>query len=115
MKAEKECELLERINSPADLKGLTVDELERLAGEIRYRIIDTVSKTGGHLAANLGVVELTLAIHYVFNAPQDKIVWDVGHQAYTHKILTARKNRFGTLRQLGGISGFPKPAESSYT
>ncbi len=111
---EKECELLERINSPADLKGLTLDELERLAGEIRYRIIDTVSKTGGHLAANLGVVELTLAIHYVFSAPRDKIIWDVGHQAYAHKLLTGRRDRFHTLRTYGGISGFPKREESPY-
>jgi 1-deoxy-D-xylulose-5-phosphate synthase len=114
MKNEKECELLERINSPADLKRLTLDELERLAGEIRYRIIDTVSKTGGHLAANLGVVELTLAIHYVFNAPKDKIIWDVGHQAYAHKLLTGRRDRFHTLRTYGGISGFPKREESPY-
>ncbi len=114
MKNEKECELLESINSPADLKGLSLDELEQLAGEIRYRIIDTVSKTGGHLAANLGVVELTLAIHYVFNAPQDKILWDVGHQAYAHKLLTGRRGRFHTLRTYGGISGFPKREESPY-
>mgnify|MGYP006277234879 FL=1 len=106
--------ILERIDSPADLKQLTIQEMEQLAGEIRETIIDTVSKTGGHLAPSLGVVELTLALHYVFDTPRDKIIWDVGHQAYTHKLVTGRRDRFHTLRTLGGISGFPKRAESPY-
>ncbi|MBI5522666.1 MAG: 1-deoxy-D-xylulose-5-phosphate synthase [Desulfarculus sp.] len=106
--------LLDTINSPADLKRLGIPDLERLAGEIRARIIETVVKNGGHLAPSLGVVELTLALHRVFNAPQDQIIWDVGHQTYAHKLLTGRRERFHTLRQLGGISGFPKRAESPY-
>jgi 1-deoxy-D-xylulose-5-phosphate synthase len=111
-KAEKR--LLDTINSPADLKKLSLEELEQLAGEIRERIVETVSRTGGHLAPSLGVVELTLAMHYVFDAPEDKIIWDVGHQAYTHKLITGRRDRFHTLRAYGGISGFPKKAESPY-
>jgi 1-deoxy-D-xylulose-5-phosphate synthase len=107
-------EILPRINSPADVKGLTLAELEQLAGELRAFIIELVSHTGGHLAPNLGVVELTVALHYVFDAPRDKIIWDVGHQAYGHKILTGRRERFSTLRQLGGISGFPKRSECEY-
>jgi len=106
--------LLDKINSPADLKGLSLDELKDLAGELRQKIIDTVSRTGGHLAPSLGVVELTIALHYVFNAPNDKIIWDVGHQAYAHKLITGRRDRFHTLRTYGGISGFPKRAESIY-
>ncbi len=106
--------LLETINSPADLKKLAVEQLPRLAQEIRELIIHTVACTGGHLAPNLGVVELTIALHYVFDSPRDKIIWDVGHQAYTHKILTGRKDIFHTLRQSGGISGFPKRAESPH-
>lgn len=104
--------LLENINSPADLKNLDTASLEHLAKEIRELIIDVTSKNGGHLAPNLGVVELTLALHKVFNTPVDKIVWDVGHQAYIHKILTGRKEAFKTLRQYGGLSGFPKRKES---
>lgn len=104
--------LLENINSPADLKNLDTESLEHLAKEIRELIIDVTSKNGGHLAPNLGVVELTLALHKVFNTPVDKIVWDVGHQAYIHKILTGRKEAFKTLRQYGGLSGFPKRKES---
>ncbi len=107
-------EILPRINSPADLKDLTPEELEQLAEELRAFIVESVSKTGGHLAPSLGVVELTVALHYVFDAPRDKIVWDVGHQAYGHKILTGRRERFDTLRQLGGISGFPKRSECEY-
>jgi 1-deoxy-D-xylulose-5-phosphate synthase len=107
-------DILSRINSPQDLKGLKIEELEILAGEIRQKIIDTVSKTGGHLAPSLGVVELTIALHYVFNAPTDKIIWDVGHQAYAHKLITGRKDKFHTLRTYGGISGFPKRSESEY-
>ena len=106
-----ETRLLDTIDSPADLKKLNLEELEQLAVEIRQKIVETVSKTGGHLAPSLGVVELTLAMHYVFDAPNDKIIWDVGHQAYTHKLITGRRDRFHTLRTYGGISGFPKPSE----
>ena len=106
--------LLNRINSPSDLKSLTIEQLEQLAKEIREKIIETVSKNGGHLAPSLGVVELAIAIHYVFNTPHDKVIWDVGHQTYAHKLLTSRRDRFHTLRTYGGISGFPKRAESRY-
>ena len=106
--------LLEKINTPEDLKGLDRSQLEELAGEIREMIIDTVSATGGHLASNLGAVELTLALHYVFDLPRDKIVWDVGHQCYTHKILSGRRDDFGTLRQDGGLGGFPRREESPF-
>ncbi|MFH1406828.1 MAG: 1-deoxy-D-xylulose-5-phosphate synthase [Candidatus Omnitrophota bacterium] len=106
--------LLDKINSPADLKKLKIEELPLLAQEIREEIIATVSRTGGHLAASLGAVELAIALHYVFDAPKDVIVWDVGHQAYAHKILTGRRDNFRTLRQLGGISGFPNRFESAY-
>jgi len=110
----KKYPLLNTINSPADLKKLSLDEMGRLAAEVRSKIIETVAITGGHLAPNLGVVELTIALHYVFNAPRDKILWDVGHQSYTHKLLTGRRDRFHTLRTYGGISGFPKRSESPY-
>ncbi len=106
--------ILEKVDSPADLKKLKVNQLPRLAGEIRNLIIDTVSKTGGHIAASLGAVELTIALHYVFDTPDDKIVWDVGHQTYAHKLITGRKDSFSTLRQYGGLSGFPKREESLY-
>lgn len=106
--------LLEHIHSPADIKSLPRSELPRLAREIRQTIVDVVSKNGGHLASNLGVVELTIAIHYVFDSPTDKIIWDVGHQAYAHKLLTGRRGQFHTLRQHGGISGFPRISESPY-
>ena len=106
--------ILDSINTPADLKSLSIAELKILAEEIREFIIRTVSQTGGHLAPNLGAVELTLALHYVFDAPTDKIIWDVGHQSYTHKIITGRKDKFHTLRQYGGISGFPSRDESEY-
>ncbi|MBN2105692.1 1-deoxy-D-xylulose-5-phosphate synthase [bacterium] len=106
--------LLDKIQYPEDLKKLNIEQLPQLAEEIRTFLVEQVSKTGGHLAPNLGVVELTLALHYVFDMPKDKIVWDVGHQAYVHKILTGRKDRFHTLRQYGGISGFPKISESEY-
>ncbi len=106
--------LLQNINSPADLKTLSVEQLEQLGGEIREMIIKTVSCTGGHLAPSLGVVELTIALHYVFNTPKDKIIWDVGHQSYTHKILTERKDKFSTIRTYEGLSGFPKRSESPY-
>ncbi len=106
--------LLETIDSPADLRGLAVSELEQLAEEIRERIIATVAENGGHLAPSLGVVELTLALHYVFNTPTDKLIWDVGHQCYAHKLITGRRDKFHTLRQHQGISGFPKRVESEY-
>lgn len=106
--------LLDEIDGPADLKALTPEQLGELAGEIRTRMIDIVSRTGGHLAASLGAVELAVAIHSVFESPKDKVVWDVGHQAYAHKLLTARRDRFGTLRQAGGISGFPRRSESEH-
>ena len=106
--------IFSQINASHDVKRLDLEELERLCGEIREEILSTVSKTGGHLASNLGVVELTLALHYVFDLPKDRLVWDVGHQSYTHKLLTGRKDRFHTLRQYGGISGFPKRDESPY-
>jgi 1-deoxy-D-xylulose-5-phosphate synthase len=105
---------LEQINSPADVKRLSVPELKELAGEIRQFILDSVSKTGGHLASNLGVVELTLALHCVFDFKKDMLVWDVGHQCYTHKIITGRREKFARLRHSDGISGFPNPAESPY-
>ncbi len=106
--------LLETINSPADLKKLSMSELETLAEEIRQFMLRSISQTGGHLASNLGAVEMTLALHYVFDFKQDKLLWDVGHQCYTHKIITGRKAGFERLRQVGGISGFPNPAESEY-
>jgi 1-deoxy-D-xylulose-5-phosphate synthase len=105
---------LSDIGSPADLRSLTVPELDVIAGDLRDTIINTISKTGGHLAPSLGVVELTLALHYVFNTPQDKLVWDVGHQVYAHKLLTGRQEQFHTLRQYKGLSGFPKFKESEY-
>ncbi len=105
---------LENINSPKDIKKLSTDELEQLCQEIREFMIENVSKTGGHLASNLGVVELTVALHKVFNSPNDQIVFDVGHQCYTHKILTGRKEKFNTLRTEGGISGFTRPSESEH-
>jgi 1-deoxy-D-xylulose-5-phosphate synthase len=106
--------ILNTINSPVDLRELPESQLPQLASEIRTRIIETVSEVGGHLAPCLGVVELTLALHYVFNTPDDKIVWDVGHQCYTHKLITGRREQFGTIRQYKGLSGFPKRAESPY-
>jgi 1-deoxy-D-xylulose-5-phosphate synthase len=106
--------ILQSINSPEDLRQLSVAELEQLAANIREEIVETVSNTGGHLAPNLGVVELTLALHYVFNTPSDKLIWDVGHQAYAHKLVTGRKDKFNTIRQYKGLSGFPKRSESPY-
>lgn len=106
--------ILDKVNYPEDLKKLNLEEKQILAQEIRDKIINTVSNTGGHLASNLGVVELTMAIHSVFNCPKDKIIWDVGHQTYVHKILTGRKDKLDTLRQLDGMAGFPKTSESEY-
>jgi 1-deoxy-D-xylulose-5-phosphate synthase len=106
--------ILATINFPDDIRRLDLVSMNRLAGEIREKIIDTVSRNGGHLASSLGTVELTLAIHHVFDTPRDKLIWDVGHQAYAHKIITGRKNLFHTLRKKGGISGFPRREESPY-
>ena len=106
--------ILDQIDKPEDLKKLNIVEKKQLANEIRDYIIEIVSKNGGHLASNLGVVELTIAMHSVFCSPEDKIIWDVGHQAYVHKILTGRKEKLKTLRKFNGISGFPKTAESEY-
>ena len=106
--------LLQTINSPADVRRLSRGELEQLAVELRDFLLQTISQTGGHLGSNLGTVELTVALHHVFNTPHDRLVWDVGHQTYPHKILTGRRERMGSLRQLGGISGFPRRDESEY-
>ena len=106
--------MLEKINSPEDVKRLNIEEKNKLAEEIREYILKVVSENGGHLASNLGIVELTIALHSVFNMPKDKVVWDVGHQAYVHKIITGRREQFKTLRKLNGISGFPKVNESEY-
>jgi 1-deoxy-D-xylulose-5-phosphate synthase len=108
------CPLLSTIDTPADLRRLEAGQLKELAAELRAYLIDSVSRTGGHLAAGLGVVELTIALHYVFDTPEDRLVWDVGHQAYPHKILTGRRARMSRLRQKGGLSGFPKRGESDY-
>ena len=106
--------VLDRVNSPKDVKQLNIDELNELCGDVRKLMIETVSQTGGHLASNLGVVELTVAMHKVFTSPVDQFVFDVGHQCYTHKILTGRKDRFETLRCENGISGFTRPVESEH-
>ena len=106
--------LLETINYPADLRELSLNQLEQICDELRNFIIESVLTHGGHFAANLGVVELTVALHYVFNTPDDRLVWDVGHQAYGHKILTGRRENFHTNRKMGGLSGFPKMDESEY-
>ena len=106
--------ILQNINSPEDLRRLSISELDKLAADIREEIVKTVSITGGHLAPSLGVVELTLALHYVFNTPSDKLIWDVGHQTYAHKLITGRRDRFTTLRQYKGLSGFPKRQESPF-
>ena len=106
--------LLQKINDPADMRALSRPELHKLANELRTYLLESVSQTGGHLSSNLGTVELTIALHYVFNTPHDRIVWDVGHQTYPHKILTGRRDRMPSLRQLGGLSGFPRRDESPY-
>src|SRR5499427_8510393 len=106
--------LLDRVHVPSDLKNLSADQLRQLADELRHETIDAVANTGGHLGAGLGVVELTVALHYVFDTPNDRLIWDVGHQAYPHKILTGRRDRIRTLRQGGGLSGFTKRSESEY-
>ena len=106
--------LLEKIEQSSDIKKLKVEDYPVLAQEIRQFLLEKISRTGGHLASNLGVVELTMALHLAFDLPKDKIIWDVGHQAYTHKILSGRKDGFDDLRQFGGMSGFPKRKESPY-
>ena len=106
--------MLETIKSPADLRGLSPSQLEALAAEIREFLIEHISETGGHLSPNLGVVELTLALHRVFDSPRDAIIWDTGHQAYVHKLVTGRAAGFKTLRQAGGMSGYPSRAESEH-
>ncbi|HEX8885812.1 MAG TPA: 1-deoxy-D-xylulose-5-phosphate synthase N-terminal domain-containing protein, partial [Noviherbaspirillum sp.] len=107
-------DLLKKIEGPGDLRRLSRSQLKPLADELRAFLLDSVSRTGGHLSSNLGTVELTIALHYVFNTPDDRIVWDVGHQTYPHKILTGRRERMGSLRQQGGISGFPRRDESPF-
>ena len=114
MSDESKTPLLDRVRFPSDLKNLSAEQLRQLADELRTEMVDAVAKTGGHLGAGLGVVELTVALHYVFDTPDDKLIWDVGHQAYPHKILTGRRDRIRTLRQGGGLSGFTKRAESEY-
>lgn len=106
--------LLDLIDSPQDLRRLDKKQLPRLAGELRAFLLESVGQTGGHFASNLGAVELTIALHYVYDTPEDKLVWDVGHQSYPHKILTGRKNQMHTMRQYGGLAGFPKRCESEY-
>ncbi|NDG54670.1 MAG: 1-deoxy-D-xylulose-5-phosphate synthase, partial [Betaproteobacteria bacterium] len=106
--------LLEQVNQPEDLRRLAEDQLPALAQELRAFILDSVSKTGGHLSSNLGSVELSVALHYCYNTPYDRLIWDVGHQSYPHKILTGRREAMSTLRQLNGLSGFPKRSESPY-
>src|SRR5207253_11143423 len=106
--------LLDTVSDPSDTRGFTLEQLQQLADEVRRDLVHSVSRTGGHLGAGLGVVELTVALHHVFNTPKDKLIWDVGHQAYPHKILTGRRDRIRKLRQGGGLSGFTKRAESEY-
>src|SRR5215470_6110813 len=106
--------VLDRVTTPADIRGMSREELRHLADDVRARLIDVCSHTGGHIGAGLGVVELTIALHYVFDTPRDQLVWDVGHQGYPHKLLTGRNAKFETLRQEGGISGFLKRSESEY-
>ena len=110
----KKFKYLDNVNFPSDIKNLSLSELKELAAEVRQEMIDAVSETGGHLGAGLGVVELTVALHYVFNTPNDKLIWDVGHQTYPHKILTGRKDKIRSLRKGGGLSGFTKRSESEY-
>lgn len=113
-KTQKNLNLLDSINSPADLKCLKRSDLPKLAEELRKMIVGVVSVNGGHLASSLGAVELTIALHYVFDTPEDKIIWDVGHQSYAHKLLTGRRERFHTIRKYGGLCGFTRMSESPY-
>jgi 1-deoxy-D-xylulose-5-phosphate synthase len=112
--SQKDFKFLDGVNSPEDLKKLNTAQLTGLSEDIRKFLIWNISRTGGHLGSNLGIVELTVALHYIFDSPKDKIIWDVGHQSYVHKILTGRKDRFGELRKLNGISGFTKISESEH-
>jgi len=105
-------ELLNTIQSPSDLRTLERKQLPEIARQLREFLIESVALTGGHLSSNLGTVELTVALHYVFNTPEDRLVWDVGHQTYAHKVLTGRRERMSTLRQYGGVAGFPRRVES---
>src|SRR6188768_3677692 len=114
MTARPDTPLLDTVDTPADLRQLERKDLRQLADELRAEMIDAVGSTGGHLGSGLGVVELTVAVHYVFDTPTDRLIWDVGHQAYPHKILTGRRDRIRTLRQGGGLSGFTKRSESDY-
>src|SRR6188768_56557 len=114
MTARPDTPLLDTVDTPADLRQLERKDLRQLADELRTEMIDAVGSTGGHLGSGLGVVELTVAVHFVFNTPTDRLIWDVGHQSYPHKILTGRRDRIRTLRQAGGLSGFCKRAESEY-
>src|SRR6476619_6173532 len=114
MTAQSSTPLLDTVDLPADIRRLRPDQLPQLADELRQETISAVSVTGGHLGAGLGVIELTVAVHYVFDTPGDKLVWDVGHQAYPHKIVTGRRDRIRTLRQGGGLSGFTRRSESEY-
>ena len=113
-KSEEKYPLLSHIDSPADLRQLSVNQLPEVCADIRRFLIDALSSNPGHFASGMGAVEITVALHYVFNTPYDRIVWDVGHQAYGHKLLTGRRDRFDTNRKFGGLSGFPNPAESEY-
>lgn len=106
--------ILDRIQGPQDLKGLSFDQLAALAGELRARILEVTGENGGHLASNLGVVELTIALHLVYDCPKDKLIFDVGHQCYAHKLLTGRRDRFQNLRKKDGLSGFPRMEESPF-
>ena len=114
MNANPACPLLDTVDTPHDLRQLAPAQLRQLADELRAEMISAVGQTGGHLGSGLGVVELTVAIHYVFNTPDDRLIWDVGHQAYPHKIITGRRDRIRTIRQGGGLSGFTKRSESQY-
>src|SRR5260370_21440335 len=114
MAGKREAALLDTVDIPADIRRLKADQLRQLADELRQETISAVSVTGGHLGAGLGVVELTVALHYVFNTPRDRLIWDVGHQAYPHKIVTGRRSRIPTLRQEGGLSGFTRRSDSEY-
>ena len=114
MTERPETPLLDQVQYPADIRKLEKSQLEQLSDELRAEMISAVSVTGGHLGAGLGVVELTVAIHYVFDTPNDRLIWDVGHQAYPHKIVTGRRDRIRTIRQGGGLSGFTKRSESEY-
>ena len=106
--------ILDQIQNSKDIKSLSIDELNTLAEDIKVFLVESIEKTGGHLSSNLGTIELTLALHYVFDSPDDTFIWDVGHQAYTHKILTGRKDKMSTLRQKDGLSGFTKRSESEH-